>query len=120
VEVGPMRWEYPVVAIEPDGIRAWEHRLPARASHVTPAPGGQLIVTASPSRKRWNDYHQWCDLSAETFVRSVGPDGAERWTWYAPGPVTHLPVVSPSGTVYVGCDKRLWALPTAATAAGTG
>jgi hypothetical protein len=109
VEVAQMRWEYPVVAMEPGGALVWEHRLAARADVLVAAPGGNLIVAASPSVKRWHDYSRWYDLSAQTFVRCLGPDGAVRWTWHPPGPITHFPVVGPDATVLVGCGERLWA-----------
>jgi hypothetical protein len=117
VEVARLEWEYPVVAIEPGGVLAWEHRLPAPALSLVSTPGGNLIAAASPSFKRWSDYHEWYDLSAEMFVRCLGPDGRALWTWYAPGPLTHLPVVSATGIVYVGCDNRLWAFAADALSA---
>lgn len=110
VAVGQQQWEYPPVAFEPGGGRAWEHRMVAQALSLSPAPDGNLIVSSSPTMKRLQAYHQWYDLSGETFVRCLGPDGATRWTGYAPGPITHHPVVAPDGTVYVGSDQRLWAL----------
>ncbi|WP_275408287.1 PQQ-binding-like beta-propeller repeat protein [Planosporangium flavigriseum] len=110
VQVSQVQAEHPVVAIEPGGAEAWRHGLVARAVSLCPTPNGNLIVASSPEPKRWRDYHKWYDLSAETFVRCLGPDGSERWTWYAPGLLTHLPVVTPTGTVYVGSEQRLWAL----------
>jgi hypothetical protein len=114
IEVRRMDWRYPIVSFEPDGRRLWEHPLPAKAIALAPAPGGNLIAAASPTATRWRDYQQWYDLSGETFVRCIGPDGTARWTWHAPGPLTHLPVVGPDGVVYVGCDQRLWAFATGA------
>jgi hypothetical protein len=112
VEVGHLRWEHPVVAIGPDGAPAWEHRLAAEATALTPTFDGSVIVAASPTAQRWNDYHHWYDLTTETFVRCLDFEGTERWAWHPPAPITHRPVVSHDGTVYVGSDNRLWAFAT--------
>jgi len=111
VEVAEHEWEYPVVAMEPDGRRLWEHLFPAKPRGLMSAPDGGVVVALSPTIKRWRDYHKWYDLSGETFVRYLNPDGTARWTWHLPGPLTHEPVVGADGIVYVGSEGRLWALP---------
>jgi len=109
VTIGPQLYEFPVCAFDPDGTPAWEHRLPVRALTLNAAPGGHVVAAATPDARRWADYHQWYDLTREAFVRLIAPDGTQRWTWHAPGRITHLPVVSPTGVVYVGAEQRLWA-----------
>jgi outer membrane protein assembly factor BamB len=112
VEVGHLRWEHPVVAIGPTGAPAWEHRLETQATALTPAPDGSVIVAASPTAQRWNDYRHWYDLTAEMFIRCLDFEGTQRWVWHPPAPVLHRPVVSQDGTVYIGSDNRLWAFST--------
>jgi outer membrane protein assembly factor BamB len=105
-----MDWRYPVVCLAPGGALVWQHRLPAPAITLAATPDGGVIAAASASAQRWHDYQRWYDLSAETFVRCLGPDGQARWTWNAHGPLTHQPVVGPDGIVYVGSEQRLHAL----------
>jgi hypothetical protein len=110
VEVAHMDWRYPVVCLAPGGATVWQHLLPARATTLAATPDGGVVAAASASTQRWQDYQRWYDLSAETFVRCLGPDGRARWTWHAHGPLTHQPVVGPEGIAYVGSEQRLHAL----------
>ncbi|AEH07792.1 hypothetical protein FsymDg_0220 [Candidatus Protofrankia datiscae] len=113
IEIRPMEWNWQVIMLDLGGTPLWRHQLHAPPLCLVPGPGGTLLVIASPSRKQWDDYHKWHDLSDQTFVRCLEPDGSARWTWYAPGPISHLPVVSPDGIVYVGSERRLWTLTVA-------
>jgi outer membrane protein assembly factor BamB len=105
---GPaLRRGYPVVAVEPGGAPAWEHWLPARPRALLGPAGGGLVVAASPDPEWWRTYQGWADPATEAFVSQLEPDGTPRWTWPAPGPLSHLPAVSSSGAVYVGCGGQL-------------
>ena len=113
ITVSTLQWRYLIVSSEPDGRRLWEHRLPAEPIQLAAAPGGHLIAAATATAKRWRDYGPYYkDLSDETFVRCIGPDGTARWTWHANGPITHPPVVDSDGTIYVGAEQKIWALAT--------
>jgi hypothetical protein len=114
-EVRRLEWESSVVLLDESGRELWERSLPVEPGRLMASPDGTLVVSASPSRSRWDQYHQWQDLSREAFVQWLEPSGARRWTWYAPGPLSHLPVIRPDGVVYVGSDGRLWALPPSST-----
>jgi hypothetical protein len=111
VDLAQMDWRFPIVCMAPDGAVVWQHLLTAKALTLDAAPRGNLIATTSPTYKRWRDYSEWYDMSRECFVRCIAPDGSARWTWHGHGPLTHLSEVSADGTVYVGCDGELWALP---------
>ncbi|HEY7225971.1 MAG TPA: PQQ-binding-like beta-propeller repeat protein [Micromonosporaceae bacterium] len=112
VQTGPGESEYPLVALRagPGGVRPWwEHRLPARPRSVLAVPAGGLVLTLCPAARRWEDYHQYYDLGAETFVRLLDPAGATRWSWHPQRPFTHFPVVDEHGLVILGADDQLWA-----------
>jgi outer membrane protein assembly factor BamB len=111
VEVGQMEWEYQVVAFESGDGRVWEHRMPAPAVALEPAPDGGVVAMAQPGAKVWREYQQWYDMSRQILVRSIDPDGRTRWSWHAHTPITHGPLVTTDGVVYVGCAERLWAFP---------
>jgi len=113
VEIRQMEWEYEVVAFESGRPWLWEHRMPAEAVGLQPAPDGGVVALANPSATVWRDYQQWYDMSSRILVRSIGPDGGTRWSWHAHTPVTHGPLVTADGIVYVGCAERLWAFPVA-------
>jgi hypothetical protein len=108
-EVGHLAYEHTIVLIGADGQTRWEHRLAPEPAAVAAATTG-LIISATPTEERWQQYSRWQDLSPQTLVRSVGPDGSTRWTWHPPGAITNHPRVGPDGTVYVGATGRLWAL----------
>lgn len=110
-EVRRMEWQWSVVMLDDAGEPAWEHWLPTEPAGVLPGEGGTLIVAGTPTSRRWEAYGRWQDLSRDTYVRCLGPGGDGRWTWYAPGPQTHLPRRGRDGLVYVGSQGRLWALP---------
>jgi hypothetical protein len=113
VEVRQMEWEYKVVAFESGRPWIWENRMPAEAVHLEPAPDGGVVALAQPSVTVFRDYRQWYDMSDRILVRSIGPDGDTRWSWHAHTLITHGPLVTPDGLVYVGCAERLWAFPVA-------
>jgi hypothetical protein len=110
-EVRQMDWQWSVVMLDSSGSRLWEHRLHAPPLWLARAADDTLIVSGTPTRKRWADYGKWQDLSKDAYVRCLNADGTQRWTWYGPGPLTNHPVVGPDGVVYVGSEGRLWALP---------
>ncbi len=110
-EIRQMDWRWSVVMLDSAGSQLWEHRLHAPPLRLVPGANHTLIVSGTPSRQRWNDYHRWQDLSKDIYVRCLGADGTERWTWYGPGPLSNHPLVGPDGVVYVGSEGRLWALP---------
>ncbi|MGN9913734.1 outer membrane protein assembly factor BamB family protein [Phytohabitans sp. LJ34] len=118
VQVGPMKLEYQVVAFESGEGCVWEHRMPAEAAALEPAPDGGVVAMAQPSSTVWRDYRQWYDMSDQTLVRSIDPEGRTRWSWHAHTPITHGPLVTPDGLVYVGCAERLWAFPVVAKERG--
>jgi hypothetical protein len=105
-----LEYEWPVQALDPHGRLAWEHPLHTEIADIAAKADGGLIVSATPSQWQWDTYHKWQDMSANTLVRSLDADGRQLWTWYAPGPLTHLPIVGSTGTVYVGTKGKLWAL----------
>lgn len=112
---GPTRQEqmiytYPVWMIEGDQ-GAWTHDLNVAPDTLTAGSGGSLIVSATPDQRRWDTYHWLRPLWHESYVRCLEADGTTRWTWYAPGVITHFPSVGEDGTVYVGTAGRLYALP---------
>jgi hypothetical protein len=109
-EVRKLEWQHSVVVLDPAGRQLWEHRMPAEPAALTAGTAGSLIAAATPSRTRWEQYHQWQDLSSETFVRCLDPDATIRWTWSPPSWISHHPVVGPDGVVYVGSAGTLWAL----------
>jgi hypothetical protein len=113
VEVRQMEWEYLVVAFESGRPWIWENRMPAPAVYLEPAPDGGVVATANPSTTVWRDYSQWYDMSPQTLVRSIDPEGGTRWSWHAHTRITHGPLVTADGIVYVGCAERLWAFPVA-------
>jgi hypothetical protein len=117
-EIREKEWEWSVVVLDSAGRLSWEHRLPADMKKLTAGRDGRLVIAGTPSRKRWESYHKWYDLSAESYVQSVGNDGRVEWTWPGPGPLTHLPVVGAGGTLYVGSEGKLWALPAHGKARG--
>lgn len=113
VEVRQLEWEYLVVAFESGRPWIWENRMPAEAVHLEPTPDGGVVALAQPSSTVWRDYRQWYEMSDQTLVRSIDPAGRTRWSWHAYTPITHGPLVTPDGVVYVGCAERLWAFPVA-------
>jgi hypothetical protein len=104
--------EYSVVATDEAGRLVWEHRLHAPPTALAAGSAGTTIVAGSPSQRRWDDYHRRQDLSADTYVRCLGPDGLARWTWFAPGTQSQ-PMIGPDGTVYIVSESRLFALHAA-------
>ncbi len=112
IEVRQMDYRWTIGLLSAEGAEQWRHTLHAKPQTMVGGRDGGVAVAASPSRKRWDDYHRWQDLSAQTFVRYLTPAGRERWTWYAPGPISHYPLVAPDGTVFVASEGKLFALPT--------
>lgn len=112
-EVRQMDWQWSVALLDPAGASLWEHRLHAPPLRLVRGAGDTLVVSGTPTRERWDDYHRWQDLSADTYVRCLGPDGSPLWTWYGPGPLSNHPLVGPDGVIYVGSEGRVWALPPA-------
>jgi hypothetical protein len=113
VEIRQLEREYQVVAFESGDGRVWEHLMPAEAVSLKAAPDGGVVALAQPSATVWRDYQQWHDMSQWILVRSIDPDGGTRWSWHAHTLITHGPLVTPDGLVYVGCAERLWAFPVA-------
>jgi hypothetical protein len=111
-EVRQMDYRWPVVLLDESGARVWQHPFPVEPRGLYAGIGGSLIVTASPSRKRWELYGRWQDLSKDVFVCCLDADGAQRWIWYPPGPLSTGAVVGPDGVIYVGAAGKLWALPS--------
>lgn len=103
-------YTYRVWMVEGEGA-VWEHVMDVAPTGLREGAGGTLIVTSTPTQRRWETYHWLSPLWHETFVRCLEPDGATRWTWYAPGMISQHPVVRPDGVVYVGAAGRLYALP---------
>lgn len=118
VEVRQMQWEYKVVAFESGRPWIWEHRMPAPPVALAPVPDGGVVATAQPSATVWRDYRQWYDMSDQILVRSIDPEGRTRWSWHAHTLITHGPLVTADGIVYVGCAERLWAFPVVAKESG--
>jgi hypothetical protein len=112
IEVRQMDYRWTIGLLNAQGTEEWRHTLHAKPQTMVAGPDGGVAVAASPSRKRWDDYHRWQDLSAQAFVRYLTPAGSERWTWYAPGPISHYPLIAPDGTVLVASEGKLFALPT--------
>jgi hypothetical protein len=110
VDAGHMEYVYPVRMLGSDGTTIWDHRLPARGRSLASTPDGGVVAGASPTARVWREYGAWQDLSRQTFARLIGPAGAEVWTWYAPGLISHAPLAGPGGAVYVGSEGRLFAL----------
>src|SRR6266498_1371637 len=104
IEVRQMDYRWTIGLLSAEGAEQWRHTLHAKPQTMVGGRDGGVAVAASPSRKRWDDYHRWQDLSAQTFVRYLTPAGRERWTWYAPGPISHYPLVAPDGTVFVASE----------------
>lgn len=111
VEVRPMEWEWSVLMLDHQGEQLWQHRLPAPFSRMVAGVNGALVVAGTPTRKHWDEYHYWHDLSTHTYVRSIERDGSELFTWYGPGPLSHLPAVGPEGQICVGSEGKLWVFP---------
>lgn len=109
-EVRQMDWQFPIVLLDARGNRLWEHQLRTPPTQLLNGRDGALFVSSTPSLTRYDRYRTWQDFSKDAYLRCLGPDGVERWTWYAPGPLTHLPVARPDGVVYLGSEGRLWAL----------
>ncbi|HEY7225968.1 MAG TPA: PQQ-binding-like beta-propeller repeat protein [Micromonosporaceae bacterium] len=109
-ELREMEFEHSVVGLDETGRQVWQHWLHAPPTALLPGSGGTLFVAGSPSQRRWDDYHRMQDLSAQTYVRCLGPDGSPRWTWFAPGPQSQ-PQLGPDGTVYVVSQDTLYGLP---------
>jgi len=105
-----MDWQFPIVLLDARGNRLWEHQLRTPPTQLLNGRDGALFVSSTPSLTRYDRYRTWQDFSKDAYLRCLGPDGVERWTWYAPGPLTHLPVARPDGVVYLGSEGRLWAL----------
>ncbi|BCJ74227.1 hypothetical protein CS0771_37710 [Catellatospora sp. IY07-71] len=101
---------YTVWMVEGDGV-AWTHELGVAPTRLRPGAGGTLLVSSTPTQRRWDTYHWLKTLWHETFVRCLAPDGATRWTWYAPGVITLGPLARPDGVVLVAAGGRLYALP---------
>jgi hypothetical protein len=110
-EVREMEWEWSLVLLDSAGNRLWEHRLPTEPTSVVPGADGTVIVSSTLTRKRWEDYHKWQDLSKDNYVRCLAPDGTARWTWYAPAWLSHLPRIGSDGFLYTGSAGRMWILP---------
>ncbi|WP_431421660.1 PQQ-binding-like beta-propeller repeat protein [Actinokineospora sp.] len=110
--IGQLEYDWPVQAFDPDGRLAWEHPLHTEIADIVAKPDGGLIVSATPTQWQWDTYHKWQDMSANTLLRALDADGRHLRTWYAPGPLTHLPIVGSTSTVYVGAKGKLWALTT--------
>lgn len=111
-EVRDMEYEHLVVVLDAHGETLWTHALPTKPTTLTHGADGTLIVSSTPTQKRWDDYHRWQDLSKDTYIRCFGADGEERWIWYAPGPQTQPPRLTPNGVIYLTSDGRLWVLPS--------
>lgn len=114
VQVRQLEWEHLVVAFESGRPWIWEHRMPVPPVVLEPAPDGGVVALANPDVTLWRKYSQWYDMSPQIMVRSIDPEGRTRWSWHAHTPITHGPLVTPDGVVYVGCAERLWAFPVAA------
>jgi putative pyrroloquinoline-quinone-binding quinoprotein len=112
VDIGHMDYVYPIRVLRPDGTTVWEHQLPARPTSLAATPDGGFVTSGTPTERIWREYGKWQDLSDQMFVRLIDAAGAEVWTWYAPGPITHAAVAARDGTVYVCSDGRLFALTT--------
>ncbi len=113
VEVRQRQWEYLVVAFESGRPWTWANQMPAEPVTLEPAPDGGVVALAQPSTTVFRDYSQWYDMSRWIVVRSIAPDGDTRWSWHAHTRITHGPLVTPDGLVYLGCAERLWAFPVA-------
>jgi hypothetical protein len=116
IPVAPGEWEYPLKVLSVGATGAtplWERRLPARPRALLAALAGGLLVTLSPEPSRWQDYHQYYDLSGEMFASLLDSSGGVRWSWHPQRPFTHLPIIDERGTVVLGADDRLWAFPAA-------
>jgi hypothetical protein len=99
-----------VVSIDLDGRVVWSHRTVGEPRALLAADGGDVLVFCGPTLDRWQNYHQWYDLSEECFVRRLDPSGAERWTWRAPAPLTYRPALDGSGRIYAAAPGHLWVL----------
>jgi outer membrane protein assembly factor BamB len=109
-ELRQLEYDYSVVCLDETGNPLWEHRLDAPPKSLLTGVGDAIFVAATPSHRRWNDYHHYLDLSDETFIRCLGPDGTPRWTWFAPGPLGQ-PRLGPDGSVHVMAGDWLIGLP---------
>ncbi|MEV4413449.1 hypothetical protein [Catellatospora sp. NPDC049609] len=112
---GPHRQEqrvftYTVWMIEGDGV-VWTHELGVAPTRLRPGAGGSLLVSSTPTQRRWDTYHWLKTLWHETFVRCLEPDGTTRWTWYAPGIITLGPLALTDGIVVAAAGGKLYALP---------
>ncbi|GAA1643418.1 hypothetical protein GCM10009679_55590 [Saccharothrix algeriensis] len=112
---GPHRQEesgftYTVWMVDGDRV-TWTHELGVAPTRLRPGAGGTLLVSSTPTQRRWDTYHWLKTLWHETFVRCLAPDGSTRWTWYAPGVITLGPLARPDGVVLVAAGGRLYGLP---------
>lgn len=103
-------WHSDVQAVTLDGRRVWAYPLTARPSVIITDTTGQTLIACSPSLDYWDKYRDWYHLADECFVRCLTPDGAERWTWMAPGPLSSLLTVGANGEIYAVADGQLYAL----------
>jgi outer membrane protein assembly factor BamB len=109
-EVRQLEYEWSVVVLDLAGLTLWAHRLHAPPLRFVSGANGTLIVSGTPTRKIWDAYGRWQDLSKDPYVRCLAADGTPLWTWYGPGPLTSGPLVGPDGMIYVGSQGRVWAL----------
>jgi len=109
-EVSYATWHWSVRAIRLDGSPVWEYDLETKPRGIKADAAGNVLVWSSTTAKRWKQYHPWYDMARECVVYAISATGQKLWTWQAPGPLTHAPVIGARGEVYVGSEGRLWAL----------
>lgn len=109
-EVEAGRWRWMVVLVDRSDTVLWSHRLGVEPAAVLAGGPGRVLVQCSPSLRRWRDYQGWYDLADECFLRCLGDEGRELWTWPAPAPLVYRPAVDADGAALVAAPGRLWAV----------
>jgi hypothetical protein len=72
----------------------------------------KVFLACSPSFGRWEKYRHWpqYDLEKECFLRCLGPDGQELFTWYAPGPISEPLAIGLGGELLLVSEGQLWVI----------
>lgn len=85
-----------VLALKPDGSKAWEFDTGGRGYVSSPAIGADGTIYVGSGHG-----DEVLGYTVGVFY-AVRPDGTEKWRFNARGPFTAEPAIGPSGTIYFG------------------
>ncbi len=101
-----------VIMVDLQGNVLWTHRTAIKPHAIVADVMAKVFLACSPSFGRWEKYRHWpqYDLEKECFLRCLGPDGQELFTWYAPGPISEPLAIGLGGELLLVSEGQLWAI----------